>query len=80
MCTVSSHALTGAFVFLPSDIWPFSKLWLDGLKGRGLAVNEIFRGYKAVADWPASDFYKARYRIRIANGVVSVSFTASVSF
>eukprot|EP00752_Nemacystus_decipiens_P016793 g15030.t1 len=35
-----------------------AQLWLDGLQGRGLAVNEIFRGYKSVADFPASPFYK----------------------
>ena len=34
------------------------QLWLDGYQGRGLAVKEIFDGYKAVTDWPAADFYQ----------------------
>lgn len=37
----------------------YAQLWLDGLQGRGLAANKILDGYKAVTDWPASDFYKA---------------------
>eukprot|EP00903_Cladosiphon_okamuranus_P017623 g16233.t1 len=46
-----------------SKVWEHHKdrhaeLWLDALQGRGLAANEIFRGYKAVADFPAAPFYK----------------------
>ncbi|CAB1097530.1 unnamed protein product [Ectocarpus sp. CCAP 1310/34] len=33
-------------------------LWVDGFQGRGLDVNKILDGYKAVVDWPAASFYK----------------------
>lgn len=40
---------------------PHRQLWLDGFEGRGLALDKILDGYKSVADWPVSSFYKARF-------------------
>lgn len=37
------------------------QLWVDGFQGRGLDVNKILDGYKAVVDWPAASFYKVRH-------------------